>query len=161
MTPNEFIDDWRSSALNERPASQKHFIDLCRPLGEPTPAEADPSGETYCFERGARMDTGGSGWADVLSQNVPLEDVQYLAGHAHPRTTQIYDAPAPARLSQPRRADLRLKGSFGHCSVRGGLQGGLCRSLTCPLQFPVRLDQFRANLISESIHDCDRHKVIV
>lgn len=28
---------------------------------------------------------------DLLSQNVPLEDVQYLAGHAHPRTTQIYD----------------------------------------------------------------------
>ena len=28
---------------------------------------------------------------NLLSQNVPLEDVQYLAGHAHPRTTQIYD----------------------------------------------------------------------
>ena len=28
---------------------------------------------------------------DLLSQNVPLEDVQYLAGHAHPHTTQIYD----------------------------------------------------------------------
>ena len=28
---------------------------------------------------------------DLMSQNVPLEDVQYLAGHAHPRTTQIYD----------------------------------------------------------------------
>ena len=28
---------------------------------------------------------------DLLSQNVPMQDVQYLAGHAHPRTTQIYD----------------------------------------------------------------------
>ena len=28
---------------------------------------------------------------DLLSQDVPLEDVQYLAGHASPRTTQIYD----------------------------------------------------------------------
>ena len=27
---------------------------------------------------------------DLLSQNVPLEDVQYLAGNAHPRTTQIH-----------------------------------------------------------------------
>ena len=26
---------------------------------------------------------------DLLSQNVPLEDVQYLAGYAHPRATQI------------------------------------------------------------------------
>ena len=28
---------------------------------------------------------------DLLSQNVPLEDVQYLTSHAHPRTTQIYE----------------------------------------------------------------------
>jgi integrase/recombinase XerD len=28
---------------------------------------------------------------DVLEQDVPLEDVQYLAGHADPRTTWIYD----------------------------------------------------------------------
>jgi integrase/recombinase XerD len=28
---------------------------------------------------------------DLLEQNVPLEDVQFLAGHADPRTTRIYD----------------------------------------------------------------------
>jgi site-specific recombinase XerD len=28
---------------------------------------------------------------DLLNQNVSLEDVQYLAGHSNPRTTQIYD----------------------------------------------------------------------
>jgi integrase len=28
---------------------------------------------------------------DVLEQNVPLEDVQHLAGHADPRTTRLYD----------------------------------------------------------------------
>ena len=28
---------------------------------------------------------------DLLSQDLPLEDVQYLAGHANRRTTQIYD----------------------------------------------------------------------
>ena len=28
---------------------------------------------------------------DLLSQDVPIEDVQYLAGHSNPRTTQIYD----------------------------------------------------------------------
>jgi site-specific recombinase XerD len=28
---------------------------------------------------------------DLLRQNVPLEDVQYLVGHADPRTTQLYD----------------------------------------------------------------------
>ena len=28
---------------------------------------------------------------DLLSQNLPLETVQYLDSHAHPRTTQIYE----------------------------------------------------------------------
>ena len=65
MTPGEFIAKWRASELKESSASQEHFIDLCRLLDEPTPAEADPAGEWYCFERGARKDTGGDGWADV------------------------------------------------------------------------------------------------
>ncbi len=65
MTPGDFIAKWRASELKERSASQEHFIDLCRLLGEPTPADADPAGEWYCFERGARKDTGGDGWADV------------------------------------------------------------------------------------------------
>ena len=69
MTPYAFIAKWRASQLKERSASQEHFIDLCHLLGEPTPADADPSGETYCFERGARKDTGGDGWADVWKRH--------------------------------------------------------------------------------------------
>ncbi len=69
MTPGAFIAKWRASALKERSAAQEHFIDLCRLLGEPTPAEADPTGKTYCFERGARKDTGGDGWADVWKRH--------------------------------------------------------------------------------------------
>ena len=69
MTPYEFVDKWRAVELKERSASQEHFIDLCRLLGEPTPAEADPTGEAYCFERGARKDTGGDGWADVWKRH--------------------------------------------------------------------------------------------
>ena len=69
MTAGEFIAKWRSSELKERSAAQEHFIDLCRLLGEPTSAEADPTGEHYCFERGARKDTGGDGWADVWKRH--------------------------------------------------------------------------------------------
>ena len=69
MTPGEFIAKWRASALKERSASQEHFIDLCRLLDEPTPAQADPTGEQYCFERGARKDSGGDGWADVWKRH--------------------------------------------------------------------------------------------
>ena len=69
MTPGAFIAKWRAAELKERSAAQEHFIDLCRLLGEPTPAEADPGGEHYCFERGARKDTGGEGWADVWKRH--------------------------------------------------------------------------------------------
>ena len=69
MTPNEFIRKWHTSELKERSAAQEHFIDLCRLLGEPTPAEADPKGDYYCFERGALKDSGGGGWADVWKRH--------------------------------------------------------------------------------------------
>ena len=69
MTPHAFIAKWRDVTLKERSAAQEHFLDLCRLLDEPTPAEADPTGATYCFERGARKDTGGDGWADVWKRH--------------------------------------------------------------------------------------------
>ncbi len=69
MTPDEFIAKWSASELKESQASQSHFNDLCRMLDEPTPIEADPTGESYCFERGARKDSGGDGWADVWKRN--------------------------------------------------------------------------------------------
>ena len=69
MTPGDFIAKWRASELKERSASQEHFIDLCRMLGEPTPAEADPTGDRYSFEKGARKDGGGDGWADVWKRH--------------------------------------------------------------------------------------------
>ena len=65
MTPGEFIAKWRASELKESSAAQSHFNDLCQLLGEPTPTDADPTGDWYCFEHGARKDTGGDGWADV------------------------------------------------------------------------------------------------
>ena len=69
MNPQEFIAKWQASELNERSAAQEHFIDLCRLLEEPTPAEDDPSGQRYCFERGANKDSGGRGWADVWKRH--------------------------------------------------------------------------------------------
>lgn len=65
MTPDQFIRKWTASQLSERSASQQHFLDLCQLLGEPSPAEADPSGDTFTFEKGGTTVTGGHGWADV------------------------------------------------------------------------------------------------
>jgi hypothetical protein len=65
LTPHAFIAKWKPADLSERAACQEHFIDLCRMLGHPTPAEADPTGEQYAFERGVEKSEGGNGWADV------------------------------------------------------------------------------------------------
>ena len=43
MNPEKFIAKWKDATLKERSAAQEHFIDLCRLLDEPTPAEADPT----------------------------------------------------------------------------------------------------------------------
>ncbi len=56
MTPAAFAQKWKAVATKETASSKEHFIDLCRMLGEPTPNEADPTGEAYAFEK--RSDQG-------------------------------------------------------------------------------------------------------
>jgi hypothetical protein len=68
MTPDEFIAKWRHVDLKERSAAHEHFIDLCHLLGHPTPAEADPTGERFCFEKGLIKQGRGVGFADVWKQ---------------------------------------------------------------------------------------------
>jgi len=64
MNVGQFVPKWAASAGRERAHSQEHFIDLCRLLGEKTPAEGDPSGTIYTFEKGA-LTPDGDGFADV------------------------------------------------------------------------------------------------
>ncbi|HYE63528.1 MAG TPA: DNA methyltransferase [Phycisphaerales bacterium] len=72
MTPANFVSKWSRVNLPERAASQEHFIDLCRLLGQPTPAEHDATGAEYAFEKGVEVAGGASkgakgdrGFADV------------------------------------------------------------------------------------------------
>ncbi len=72
LTPQAFVEKWSKSTLSERSASQQHFIDLCHMLGQKTPAEADPEGSFYTFEKSVRKSggtpdeaAGGKGFADV------------------------------------------------------------------------------------------------
>ncbi|HYE60704.1 MAG TPA: DNA methyltransferase [Phycisphaerales bacterium] len=72
MTPAAFVAKWSRVNLPERAASQEHFIDLCRLLGQPTPAEHDATGAEYAFEKGVEVAGGASkgakgdrGFADV------------------------------------------------------------------------------------------------
>ena len=68
MTPAQFIAKWQAVNLSERSACQQHFLDLCELLAQPKPADADPDGSWYCFEKGVKKTEGGDGWADVWMQ---------------------------------------------------------------------------------------------
>lgn len=72
MDPATFIAKWKRAELSERAASQEHFIDLCRLLGVKTPAEVDPTGDVFTFEKGVTVagpasagSSGQRGFADV------------------------------------------------------------------------------------------------
>jgi hypothetical protein len=76
LTPQAFVDKWRRATLKERSAYQEHFIDLCRLIGHPTPAEVDPTDENLAFEYGAAKTSGGNGFADVFQRgHFALEDI--------------------------------------------------------------------------------------
>ena len=68
MTPQDFIAKWRRSRGQESAGAQEWFIDLCRVVEHPTPAELDPRQEWYTFERSVRESSGRLGRADVYKQ---------------------------------------------------------------------------------------------
>ncbi len=71
MTPQQFIAKWQRVTLSERSACQQHFLDLCELLGQPKPAEADPDGTWYTFEKGLQTSEDTKGWADVWMNDPP------------------------------------------------------------------------------------------
>lgn len=62
LTPQAFAKRWGESALSERSSYQQHFLDLCEMLGAPKPAETDPAGEFYTFEKGVEKTGSGKGF---------------------------------------------------------------------------------------------------
>src|SRR6266545_440106 len=69
MNVHAFINKWSKVALTERSASQQHFLDLCEVVGHGKPAELDPDGSFFTFEKGAAKYGGGRGWADVWKRD--------------------------------------------------------------------------------------------
>jgi hypothetical protein len=61
MTVQDFIAKWERVSLTERSAAQQHFLDLCEVFDHPKPAEVDPTGESFTFEKGAAKHGGGPG----------------------------------------------------------------------------------------------------
>ena len=69
MTPHEFQRKWQGHTLTERASYQQHFLDLCALVGHPTPAEVDPTGASFCFEKAVAKQWGGGGFADVWKRD--------------------------------------------------------------------------------------------
>lgn len=69
MQPVEFIAKWAPVTLGEKQSSHEHFLDICKLLNVPTPAEADPLGDFFVFEKGLKKESGENGFADVWYQD--------------------------------------------------------------------------------------------
>src|SRR5215213_6730469 len=79
LTPQAFAKKWAGTTLSERASYQQHFLDLCAMLGQPAPAEADPGGSFYAFEKGVEKTGGGKGFADVWYRD--RFAFEYKGGH--------------------------------------------------------------------------------
>ncbi len=74
MTIAEFKKKWSRYQGKETSAYQGHFDDLCRLLGLPTPAEADPSGsDFFCFQKRVVKDVELFELPDTANVGEPAE----------------------------------------------------------------------------------------
>ena len=80
MTPQQFIAKWQRANLSERSACQQHFLDLCELLDQPKPAEADPDGDCYTFEKGVKKTEGGDGSPQRPACGIPIPSFAPAAG---------------------------------------------------------------------------------
>ena len=76
MTPEQFVEKWSAIDQSETAVSKAHFADLCGLLGQPTPPEADPAGESYAYEKhvlplaaASRGSKGFGGYVDVWKRD--------------------------------------------------------------------------------------------
>ena len=65
MTPQKFIETWKSSDLNERQGAHLHFDGLCKILGVPAPTGSSLKDDGYGFEINVDKVGGGQGYADA------------------------------------------------------------------------------------------------
>lgn len=65
ITISQFTAKWNASRRTERSASQEHFLDICELVDHPKPAESDPTGESFTFDKHVGKVSGGKGYADV------------------------------------------------------------------------------------------------
>ena len=70
MQPQEFVNKWANTNLNEQQSGQAHFLDVCRLVGAGMPGGdgKTASGEAFLFEQSLKQESG-RGRADVYYEN--------------------------------------------------------------------------------------------
>lgn len=120
MTPAEFLNKWRNVELKERSAAQERFLDLCRLVAHPTPAEADPAGGTFCFEKGTAKLDGGDGCADVWKRGHFA--FEYKGRHLSEKEWCYPDPTSAHNKPKELRADMSEKGSLKCATCKNLMQ---------------------------------------
>src|SRR5947209_20553483 len=85
MNAPQFVAKWGPVELTERSAYQQHFLDLCELVGHEKPAEVDPTGDFFTFERGVKKPTSDvvtpwSNGKDVTGRNRDVWIVDFGIG---------------------------------------------------------------------------------
>ena len=103
-----FAEKWAGTELSERAASHEHFIDLCRLVGHPTPATADPTGHDFTFEKPVKVTASASkgskgegGFVDDLEARPLRLGVQAQGQIQGPGQRLPPALPVPRRPRQP------------------------------------------------------------
>ena len=70
MQPQEFVNKWANTNLNEQQSGQAHFLDVCRMVGVEMPGGdgRTETGDIFVFEQSLKKATG-HGFADVYYEN--------------------------------------------------------------------------------------------
>lgn len=88
LTVPQFVAKWKAASLSERSSYQQHFLDLCALLDVTPPAEADPTGASFTFEKGVAKADGGK----LLGgdRGSTQDEKRFFQGHAD-RTVRLVE----------------------------------------------------------------------
>jgi hypothetical protein len=107
MTPEQFVGKWRSLTRTEKSAAHEHFLDLCELLDVKKPAESDPHGTEYTFEKSTLKLGDASGMPTLGAKcllSPPREGIaDYMPQSPVSKVIPMFGAPARRAVPHPKR----------------------------------------------------------
>lgn len=110
LTPQAFAEKWGKAELSERASYVQHFLDLCAVLGQPAPAEIDPTGDFLHLREGRREERGWQGVRGCRLRPARRSGLCRLRLARRPNGRGSLEEPARAERGESRSAVTRRKG---------------------------------------------------